>query len=102
MVPIGQHFSNRRRLSWLAARKTLPTEVKMRRFGAVIWFWTLSSTAEKAAILLAILFGLGAAAAALNLGYNVGAHIGKPGWICGEGPKGGLTCRPDPKSPSEH
>ena len=73
----------------------------MRRFGAAIWFWTLSSTAEKVAILLAILFGLGAAAAALNHGYNVGAHIGKPGWICAESPKGGVTCRPDPKSPRE-
>jgi hypothetical protein len=73
----------------------------MTRSGAAIWFWTLSTTAEKAAILLAILIGLGAAAAALNHGYNVGAQIGKPGWVCGESPKGGVTCRPDPKSPRE-
>jgi hypothetical protein len=24
------------------------------------------------------------------------AHIGQPGWICGETLKGGLICRPDP------
>jgi hypothetical protein len=70
----------------------------MSRFSAAIWSWKLLSTAEKAAIFFAILFGVGAGVAALNSGYNVVAHIGKPGWICGPGLKGGFTCLPDPKS----
>ena len=73
----------------------------MSRFGAAIWLWTLSSPGEKLAILLSILIGLGAAAAAVDCGYNVGADIGKPGWICGERVKGGLACHPDPRGPIE-
>ncbi len=54
--------------------------------------------AEKAKVLLAILLVLGVAALAAGRGYNVGAHIGQPGWSCGETIKGGITCRVDPKS----
>ena len=75
-----------------------PTEVGMTRFSATIWSWTLLSMAEKASVLLAILMVLGVAALAVYGGYNVGAHIGQPGWSCGETIKGGLSCRPDPKS----
>ena len=62
----------------------------MTRFSATTWSWTLLSMAEKASVLLAILMVLGVAALAVYGGYNVGAHIGQPGWNCGETIKGGL------------
>ena len=70
---------------------TVLMEVGMTRFSATIWSWTLLSMAEKASVLLAILMVLGVAALAVYGGHNVGAHIGQPGWSCGETIKGGLS-----------
>ncbi len=73
-------------------------EVEMSWFVATIWSCKSLSTAEKTATSLAIVIGIGSVPLALTGIHYVNTRFIQPGWSRDETTKGGLSCRPDPKS----
>jgi hypothetical protein len=71
-------------------RKLSPLE------SALLWL-RLSTWNERIALAFGAFVALALLAAVVAQGANVGAHIWRKGWACGETLKGGPTCLPDPR-----
>jgi hypothetical protein len=71
-------------------RKLSPLE------SSLLWL-RLTTRSERIGIALGALLALAVLAALVAQGANVGAHIWRKGWACGETLKGGPTCLPDPR-----
>ena len=64
---------------------------------ALAWAGLLATTwGERLAMAFALIVIAVVAGGALYSGQRVGAHVGQPGWICGETLKGAPVCQPDP------
>jgi hypothetical protein len=59
--------------------------------------WLATTWRERLTMAFALIVIAIVAGGSLYSGARVGAHVGQPGWICGETLKGAPICQPDPE-----
>jgi len=59
--------------------------------------WLATTWRERLAMVFALVVVAVVATGALYSSARNVAHVGQPGWICGESLKGALVCQPDPE-----